>query len=156
MGDIDLAATAVFALLIAKALRPSLPIPVRHYDMFAHPLPDRRIRTAMVFHCSHGARVIAPAHVLPFEPARNTSILRVAASEGPHAIRQLGIASLRAQRRGWRAFDQVWGPPHPVVRNAWAVCVHVVDASQLAGLADADHSRCLVPLTGCTAESAAS
>jgi hypothetical protein len=148
MRSTDVAITAYFLLLITKAINPSLRVRVRSYDMFAHALPARRTRTALVFHHRNGeVRVLPSAHSLPFEPARCTSILRAAADMGPDAVREIGIASLRAQRRGWRALDQVWGPPRPIVRDACAVCIHVVEASELGRLHQTDHSRCRVPLS---------
>ncbi len=149
MRRADFAACGYFVLLIVKALYPAFRVPVRHYDMFSYPLPAQRVRSVMVFHHDdRTTRAVPAAFVLPFEPSRNTSILRTAVQDGPSAVREIGMTSLRWQRRGWRAFDQVWGPPRPSVKRTRAVCIHVVPADELGALADADHTDCRIPLPG--------
>ncbi len=140
--------TGLFLLLtVAKAIYPQSRIPARHYDMFAYEVGRSRPRTVMVFHgIGDEPVVISPANLLPFEAARSTSIVRTAAAMGEVAVRELTLAAIRAQQRGWRGFDQIWGPTDIPLRMANEVCVHIVDQADFDTVAAIRHERCTVTL----------
>lgn len=132
-------------LLLIKSATAAKWIPVRSYDMFAAPVPAGNPRSLVVLHLRDGRlAVVPPFHLLPFEAMRCTSIIvETLRSGGVDGFARLMRTSLRLQARGWRRFDQVWGPlPGIGPEDIVAACFHRVPRDQVRRLGRMKHGRC--------------
>lgn len=145
---IDLVASGYIGALLLRAAGWDVFPLVRRYDMFAYPLTRGGMRTLVLFHHANGeTTVVAAAHILPLEPARCTSILRLALNKGDDEVRRIAQVSLDAQRRGWIPFDQVRGPANRLrCDDVVAACVHVLAPKDVKLTLTVDHSACRVTL----------